>query len=173
MLFVAVMFFGCSSSSDSGSSDQTITFDFNGQNLTAVVKSARLFKSEPTDEKLLEIIAETDDKQFEISFYSGYTADNGMALGNYLTTDTSDDGYVYVSYKINGNTYGVHSPDAGTLTINACNSSSKKFSGTFNETLHAIGETDDFEFQGVQIPYEINITNGVFTNINYEVVNIN
>ncbi|MGL2965993.1 hypothetical protein [Flavobacterium sp. XGLA_31] len=176
-LFFAALLIGCSSSSgDSdggGSTGQNITFKFNGVDVTASVTSAKLYKSQATDEKMLKIIAETTDKEFEWTFFSGYTADDAIPTGDYLSSDTVDDGYAYVSYKINGNKYGMHNPDSGTLHISACNSGAKTATGTFVQTMHAIGETDDFDFLGVSIPYEINLTNGVFTNIHYEVVNLN
>lgn len=173
VLLIVALFSSCSSSDSSGPSNQNITFKLNGENVTAAVTSAKLYKSQATNEKLLQITAETTENVFELSFFAAYTADDAIPTGNYLTTDTVDDGDVYLSYKINGNTYGVHFPDAGTLTIASASSSAKKASGTFNETLHAIGETEDFDLLGVTIPYEVNITNGVFTNISYEVVNLN
>jgi len=172
-LLIATLFIGCSSSDSGGSSGQSLHFKFNGENVTASVTTAILYKSQATNEKMLQITAETSDKVFQLTFFADYTADNAIPTGDYLTTDTIDDGYVYVSYKINGNTYGVHFPDDGTLTISSANSGSKKATGSFRQVLHAIGETEDFEFLGVMMPYEINITEGVFTNLSYEVVNLN
>ena len=173
-LIIAVLFTACSSSSDSGSTTgQNVTFKFNGANVTAAVTSAKLYKSPLSGEKLLEIIAESADKEFEFKFFSGYTTDDAIPAGDYISSDTSSEGYAYVSFKIDGNKYGMHNPDNGVLHITSCNSSAKKATGTFTQTLHAIGETQDFDYLGVTIPYEINITNGVFTNIQYEVVLLN
>lgn len=176
VLITAVLVTACSSSSssDSGSTTgQNVTFKFNGTNVTAAVTSARLYKSQGTNEKLLEIIAESDDKEFEFKFFSGYTADDAIPPGDYISSDTSSEGYAYVSFKINGNKYGLHSPENGVMHITTCLSSTKKATGTFTQTLYAIGETQDFDYLGVTIPYEINITNGIFTNLQYEVVLLN
>jgi hypothetical protein len=173
-LFFAALVLGCSSSdSGSSSSAQNVTFKFNGVDVTAAVTSAKLYKSQGTNEKMLKITAETTDKEFEWTFFSGYSADDALPTGNYVSSDFVDDGYAYVSYKINGNKYGIHNPDNGTLHITSCNSGAKTATGTFFQTLHAIGETQDFDYLGVTIPYEINLTNGVFTNIHYDVVVLN
>jgi len=172
-LFLTLLFLGCSGSDSDSSSNQSIHFKFNGDSVNATVTSSVLYKSPETDEKMLQINAETSDKVFQMTFFTTYTADDTIPTGNYITDENVDDGYVYVSYKISGNTYGVHFPDNGTLTVNSSNSGAKKVSGTFHQVLHAIGETEDFVYLGVNMPYEINITDGVFNNITYEVVNVN
>ncbi len=168
LFFGITLLSGCSSDSED-SSHQTISFKMNGVSKTAVVTSAILYNSWTTQEKWLEIVAQTNENTFMLRFFNVYSDDNGIPIGNYISTANIDNG-IYLSYRINGNNFNTHYlPDDGILTLTSVNSDAKKATGTFHQVLHAVGHTEDFVFEGVNIPYEINITDGVFTSIRYTV----
>ena len=164
--FFLTIIIGCSSDSGSSSSSSTITLTLNGVNEVANVTYASLVKSEGTNEKLLEITAENDDYIFELNFFGDYSTDNAMPIGDYIYSSSTVEGYAYVSYKRNGNTYGMHFPDNGTLSISSISGSNKKVSGTFTQTLSGGGD-----LFGETLPPTLTITNGVFNNVSYIIVN--
>lgn len=166
VLVIVTMFSGCSSDdSSSTATGNTINLTMNGENITATITSATLIKSEASNEKLLEVTAETTDYKFTLNFFSTYSADDAIPTGNYVYDDTTSDGFVYVSYKRNGNTYGMHFPETGNLNIASINGGDKKVTGTFSQTLTGGGDID-----GEPTPNELVITGGTFSNIPYTVV---
>lgn len=169
-LFVLVVF--CNCSNDSGGSKPTISFKMNGVSKTAIVTSAILFKSWSSNEKWLEIVAQTNENTFMMKFNTDYVDDDAIPVGNYLPNAINNNGTMYVSYRIGDTDFNAnHLPVSGSLIVSAVNINSKKVSGTFNHLLHAAGQTDDFVFNGITIPYEIAITDGIFSNLHYTIGN--
>ena len=167
LTFLAISIAACSSDSDSSSpsSSNTISLTLNGVDQVATVVSASLIKSEMSNEKLLQIYAENEDYKFEVNFFGEYSANNTLPTGDYVYNDTTVEGFFYVSYKVNGNSYGMHSPDSGNLTISSINASTLKVSGTFNQVLTGGGDLN-----GETLPTTLTVTNGTFNNIKYEVI---
>lgn len=164
--FFLTIIVGCSSDSSSSSSSNTITLTLNGVDEVANVTYASLVKSEGSNEKLLEITAENDDYVFEINFFGEYSSDNAMPIGDYIYSSSTVEGFVYISYKRDGNTYGMHFPDNGVLSISSISGSNKKVSGTFTQTLSGGGD-----LFGETLPSTLTITNGVFNNVSFEIIN--
>ncbi len=170
LLLLATIGISCSNNDDSNnnsSTGTTISLKLNGVNQTATITSAQLIKSQGSDEKLLQIIAENTDYSFQLNFFGSYSANNTLPLGNYIFDEESPEGYFYVSYKSNGNTFGMHLPQSGNLTISSMNESSLTVSGTFNQVLTGGGEVG-----GQTLPETLTVTDGTFSNIVYTVINL-
>lgn len=167
LLLVTLVTISCSSDDSSNSSNNTnntISLKLNGVDQVATIESASLIKYQSSNEQLLQIFAENNDYVFQLNFFGDYSSNNTLPTGDYVYTDILPEGYFYVSYKLNGNTYGMHSPDSGTLNISSMNGSTNTVSGTFNQILTGGGELN-----GQTLPTTLNITNGVFNNIEFDV----
>jgi len=167
LMFLAIV--SCSSDDDNDSAPDnnqgTITAKINGQPWTGEVSSVTLIRVEAEGAQRFDISAEDDDIRLLLAATGTYTESGAMTLGTY----TFPQGALFVpSYKVNGNYFGEHMPEEGTMIITAVNPGTRKISGTFSFVADKAGTLQN----QVTTPEVLTVTEGQFTNLTYTVMDL-
>ncbi len=167
----ALMFLAIASCSDDDNDSTpnneqgTITAKINGQQWTGDVSSVTLIRVESEGAQRFDISAEDDDIRLLLAATGAYTESGAMTLGTY----TFPQGALFVpSYKVNGNYFGEHIPEEGTMVITAVNPTTKKISGTFTFVANKVGTLQN----QVTTPEVLTVTEGQFTNLTYTITDL-
>lgn len=166
LMFLAVA--SCSSDNEDSPAtigEGTITAKINGENWTGTVSSVTLIRVASENAQRFDISAEDSSQRLSLAIESAYTTEAGMPLASY---NFPDNALFLNSYKINGNYYGEHMPETGTLTITSINTSTKKISGTFSFTNTKSGVLQT----QIVTPEVVEVTEGNFTNLSYTVLDL-
>ncbi|MGV7104943.1 hypothetical protein [Flavobacterium sp. U410] len=171
---LTLLSFACSND-DSSSSNQTISLKINGENVTATVTQAFMYKSQSIDRQTLFIEAENDNYKFNLKLIDEYNSnDNSFSNGDYDFANiysSLDYSEFFIYYKVSGQTNLYHYPDSSLYNVNFCDGVANKISATFSAYLTSV-DGEDITVDGVLVPYIIEITEGQFNNIEYTVTEI-
>lgn len=174
LVMLTLLSFACSND-DSSSSNQTISLKINGENVTATVTQAFMYKSQSIDRQTLFIEAENDNYKFNLKLIDEYNSnDNSFSNGDYDFANiysSLDYSEFFIYHKVSGQTNLYHYPDSSLYNVNFCDGVANKISATFSAYLTSVDGEDTID-DGVLIPYIIEITEGQFNNIEYTVTEI-
>lgn len=174
LVMLTLLSFACSND-DSSSSNQTISLKINGENVTATVTQAFMYKSQSIDRQTLFIEAENDNYKFNLKLIDEYNSnDNSFSNGDYDFANiysSVDYSEFFIYYKVSGQTNLYHYPDSSLYNVNFCDGVANKISATFSAYLTSV-DGEDITVDGVLVPYIIEITEGQFNNIEYTVTEI-
>lgn len=160
-----LVFTSCSGDDDASpvtpeDTEATITAIVDGEEWTGTITSATVIKYASLGKQRFDISAEGDGKRIFIACESELQA--GMPLQAYTFSENEGNALFLNYYMVGNNSYSVHMPETGTVTMTSFNSETKKASGTFS---FSNSKTGDIE--GMEIPENFVVTGGVFTNVKY------
>lgn len=170
-------FTACKKSDSSSDSSATFTAKVNGKATTFSISQATLIRSEPDNEKRLDIVGTSTDKSERLIITLGMETSQGtgMTVKPYVLNafpeddpNTQEDeslttqGFTAWSTTLgNGNWYTDIYHEQGLCTVTACDSAHTTISGNFQTTLR------DFNTDTVVVA----ITEGKLSNVKYTVLN--
>ena len=179
VLFSLTLIFSCASDNSGSEDNASAVFKgkINGEFFEAnTISNSNLIHQTngATQGAVLTFYSENDQYKFTFAIAEHDNDSNCMGEGDYRNSDTSNrEVIIWISYKFNGNTYQVHFPDDDspfdtTEFAKVTNCNNNKISGEFSGTY-----TKDSDFEGVteSTPQTISLTEGVFENIEFNVVN--
>lgn len=139
----------------------TITATINGEEWTGTIKSATLLRVESMSQQRFDITAEGEGQRIQLACSGEYA--NSMALETYIFDAEGAMSALFTNAYLEGNnSWMVHFPETGEITLTSFNSSTKKASGTFKFTAYKVGN-----IEGMEVPEDYIVTDGEFTNVTY------
>lgn len=141
----------------------TITAIINGEEWEGTIKSATLIKVESMESQRFDITAEGDGKRIQIACEAPYGTT--MPLTSYtFEQEAAGTALFSNSYLVGANSYMVHFPESGQVSITSFNDGTKKASGTFEFTNYKVAD-----IEGMTVPENFVVTDGEFSNVKYTV----
>ncbi|MGQ2983927.1 DUF6252 family protein [Flavobacterium sp.] len=152
-----------STNNNNNNGQGTITAVINGEEWEGTVKSATLLKVQSMGSQRFDITAEGDGQRIQIACEAPYGVT--MPLTSYtFEQEAAGNALFSNSYLVGSNSYMVHFPESGEVSITSFNDSNKKASGTFEFTNYKVGD-----IEGMSVPENYVVTNGEFHNVVYTV----
>jgi hypothetical protein len=140
-----------------------MTAKLNGNNWVSIQNTGELIIQQSNNSSGLVLNGQTASDLFAIGI-SLPTASPTLVTGSHDLGGALDDvTFSYATKTAGGGTLSQDLSDSGNVVITSVDNANKKISGTFNFKLHKVGSTASAD--------SIKITTGVFTNINYTIVN--